>query len=286
MTKEALVIYHNHCNDGAMAAAIFMKYLAPWYHKTEYVGAAYNSGKMPDVSGKEVFLLDFSYDRNTVENMLEYVSNITVVDHHGAALAALNDIKNPRFDMRYSSTSYCGAENTYLMACGNSVPRVVQLIGDRDLWKFEYAQTRAFTAGLDLKEKTPENMAIVLEWGDKEINDCILRGESIIEYKQQLFSAHIRQCTRNMIIGGFSVPVCNANGAFASDLGEAMYDGVFKNCPFVATYYDTKEQRCFSLRSRRGHGMLVDVIAQQYGGNGHPHAAGFKVDREHPLATS
>ena len=286
MAKDALVIYHGHCNDGAMAAAIFMKHLSTWYQTVEYVGAAYNSGKEPDVTDKEVFMLDFSYGVDTVESMLERANNITVVDHHGAAIDALRALKSRKFDMSYSDTSYCGAENTYRMACFTEVPRVVKLIGDRDLWKFEYTHTRAFTAGLDLMEKTPENMATVLDWGDKEIQDCVLRGESILEYKRQLFSAHIRQCTRNMIIGGYSVPVCNANGAFASELSEAMYDGVFKDCPFVGTYYDTAEKRCFSLRSRKGHGMFVDVIAQQYGGNGHPHAAGFKVDREHPLATS
>lgn len=286
MAKEAVVIYHGNCNDGSMAAAVFMKDLAQWYHKVDYVGAAYSSGKLPNVVGKEVFLLDFSYDVDTVEDMLQYASNIVVVDHHGAALTALKGVNDSRFDMQYSDTAYCGAENTYRMIHDKAPPRVVQLIGDRDLWKFEYVQTRAFTAGLDLMEKTPENMAVVLDWSHAEIDNCIVRGESIIEYKQQLFSSHIRQCTRNMTIGGYSVPVCNANGAFASELGEAMYDGIFKNCPFVGTYYDTKEQRCFSLRSRRGQGMFVDVIAQQYGGNGHPHAAGFKVNRDHPLAMS
>jgi len=39
----------------------------------------------------------------------------------------------------------------------------------------------------------------------------------------------------------------------------------------------------FSLRSQEG-GIDVSEIAIKFGGGGHKHAAGFKVDRNHILA--
>lgn len=284
MKRDAVVIYHAHCNDGAMAAAIFMDEVGEWYNDISYVGAGYNIGTVPDVQDKEVYLLDFSYPKDTIVGMLEQAHSVTVVDHHKDALAALEGISDFKFNMGYSSISQCGAENTYRMLNSGETPRVVKLIGDRDMWEFAYSETRAFTAGLALLDITPENMLNVLSWTDAQIDECAAKGSNILEYKQQLYKDHIKQCTRYMVIGGCAVPVCNANGAFASEIGEAMYDGIYRHSSFVATYYDTAEKRCFSLRSRRGSGVFVDGIARQYGGNGHPHAAGFKVPRNHVLA--
>jgi len=99
-----------------------------------------------------------------------------------------------------------------------------------------------------------------------------------------------------MKIGNTYVPVCNLPYTLASDAGHQMCRdlelGIFKNpelkailadATFAATYYDTATARVFSLRSLEG-GADVSKIAQQYGGGGHEHAAGFSVDRDHILA--
>lgn len=55
--------------------------------------------------------------------------------------------------------------------------------------------------------------------------------------------------------------------------------------PFAACYWDTPTHRIFSLRSS-DTGMDVSTIAKQYGGGGHVHAAGFRVNRDSILACS
>jgi nanoRNase/pAp phosphatase (c-di-AMP/oligoRNAs hydrolase) len=51
-----------------------------------------------------------------------------------------------------------------------------------------------------------------------------------------------------------------------------------EGCAFSATYYDISDARVFSLRSSKD-GIDVSKVAVQYGGGGHPHAAGFKVKK-------
>jgi nanoRNase/pAp phosphatase (c-di-AMP/oligoRNAs hydrolase) len=66
---------------------------------------------------------------------------------------------------------------------------------------------------------------------------------------------------------------------YASEAGNIMSESF----PFAGTYYDTALHRVFSLRSRES-GIDVSEIAVRFGGGGHKHAAGFKVDRSHALA--
>jgi hypothetical protein len=110
----------------------------------------------------------------------------------------------------------------------------------------------------------------------------------------------VKAAARYMRIGQRSVPVCNLPYTMASEAGQTlaglcrgfltrdaglagMTEQEAAACAFGATYYDTAEHRCFSLRSLPD-GADVAAIAEQYGGGGHRHAAGFRVFRSHSLA--
>ena len=53
-----------------------------------------------------------------------------------------------------------------------------------------------------------------------------------------------------------------------------------------ASYYDTEDNRVFGLRSSKHNPDAVDVgeFASIFGGGGHKHSSGFKVNRHHFLA--
>ena len=281
--RNAVVVYHAGCTDGAMAGAIFAEAAGSAYPSVAYHTGVYNKTLPPAVNDSDIFLLDFSLSPDQVAGLL--LSNtVTVIDHHKDAVEALKKVQHGNLDMLHSNIEYSGAECTYRALIGGDVPLVVRLIGDRDMWRFEYEITRNFSAGLNLLEKSHVTMQEVLNWGEAKIMETVQNGQTIGLYNAQLYKSHIKQCTRTMQIGGIYVPICNANGAFASELCEVMYDVTHPEAPFVGTYYDTAMHRCFSLRSRKGSPVFVDGIARQYGGNGHPHAAGFKVPRDHILA--
>lgn len=60
------VIYHKNCADGFGAAWCFWR---KYGTKAEYFGGVYNRPP-PDVTGKEVYLVDFSYPIDVVQQML------------------------------------------------------------------------------------------------------------------------------------------------------------------------------------------------------------------------
>lgn len=85
-----------------------------------------------------------------------------------------------------------------------------------------------------------------------------------------------------MTIAGHDVPVASLPYTLTSDAGHMMAQGE----TFAACYWDTAEGRVFSLRSTIESGTDVSAIAALFGGGGHAQASGFKVPRDHELATS
>jgi nanoRNase/pAp phosphatase (c-di-AMP/oligoRNAs hydrolase) len=68
--------------------------------------------------------------------------------------------------------------------------------------------------------------------------------------------------------------VVNAPFFWASDIGHVLAQR--SEAGFAATYMDLPDGRKFSLRSADGEsGANVNLIAKEYGGGGHPGAAGF-----------
>ena len=65
---EKLVIYHAECLDGFTAAWAASLALGRG-PDVEYFPAKRGSSVRPDCAGKEVYILDFSYDRATLKRM-------------------------------------------------------------------------------------------------------------------------------------------------------------------------------------------------------------------------
>ena len=125
-------------------------------------------------------------------------------------------------------------------------------------------------------------LAIVLDdvvYSAPNVNGPIEGGEVIERKYRKDLNSFIKQCTRRANILEWNVPLANMNGIYASDAGNILAE----NEPFAAIYYDTDKHRVFSLGSRE-NGLDVSEIASKFNGGGHKRAAGFKVDRDHPLA--
>jgi oligoribonuclease NrnB/cAMP/cGMP phosphodiesterase (DHH superfamily) len=104
-------------------------------------------------------------------------------------------------------------------------------------------------------------------------------GAAIERKHQKDIAELVKVCRRRMVIGGYDVPVASLPYTMSSDAGHMMSQGE----PFAACYWDTAENRTFSLRAA-DDGMDVSEIAKLYGGGGHAKASGFRVQRSHELA--
>lgn len=278
--KPWLVIYHANCADGFSAAWVFHH-----HHQRGVIGRPYpefHAGRYgyapPDVAGRHVFLVDFSFKRPVVESMLAEAASVTLIDHHATALDDLAGL--PGLAM-YTDLARSGATLAWdFLFPGELRPLLLGHIEDRDLWKFQLAGTREISAAVFSR---PYDMATWDRLMASDPADLVVltaQGEAIERKHRKDLNELVATCRRTLTIDGMAVPAANMPSIFASDAGELLATGE----PFAAVYWDTAEHRQFSLRSRGPDGADVAAIAQRYGGGGHLNAAGFRVTRDHELA--
>ena len=97
-TSVNCVIYHADCTDGFGAAYSAWKLLG---NRAEYHACKHGTPP-PDVKGKNVVILDFSFGNATTKQMIEESNSLLVIDHHKSAMVELHDIANTHFDMTKS----------------------------------------------------------------------------------------------------------------------------------------------------------------------------------------
>lgn len=259
----SMCIYHGNCADGFGAAWVVRKALG----EIDFHAAVYQEPP-PDVTGKDVVMVDFSYKRTVLLEMAEKANSILILDHHKTAVEDLVDLPanvTAKFDMDRS-----GAMLTWgHFFPGEAPPPLLLHIEDRDLWRFALQNTRQIQANVfsfpydfqvwdTLMASAPETLAA--------------EGEAIERKHFKDIRELLSVTTREMVIGGHRVPVANLPYTMSSDAGHDLAKGR----PFAACYWDTPQGRVFSLRSSDA-GADVSEVAKQYGGGGHRNAAGFRV---------
>lgn len=267
-----MCIYHSNCADGFGSAWIVNKAL----QDVEF-HAGVHQDPPPDVTGKDVILVDFSYKRDVLIKMALQANSILILDHHKSAIEDLIDLPSnveTVFDMNRSGAMITW--NYYFP--DQPAPPIIEHIQDRDLWRFKLKGTREIQAAIF---SYPYDFDV---WDDimNMDTDLLFRDGVAIERKHHKDVAELVAVTkRHMIIGGYKVPVANLPYTMSSDAGSLMA----QNEPFAACYWDTLGYRIFSLRSSDA-GLDVSEIANMYGGGGHKHAAGFRVPWGHVLGRS
>ena len=83
-----VVIYHADCTDGFGAAYSAWKLLG---NRAEYYACKHGTPP-PDVTGKTIVILDFSFDNATTKKMIDDAEELLVIDHHKSAMVELHDI--------------------------------------------------------------------------------------------------------------------------------------------------------------------------------------------------
>lgn len=284
--SRPLVIYHGNCADGFSAAWCFWR---KYGTGADYVAGVYQQDP-PDVSGRDVYLVDFSYKAAVVQDMLAHANSVTLIDHHKTAIEDLRQLKE-----REVATNGDGMGDKFGWFCDlnrsgatlawdylfPSEPRPLLLghIEDRDLWRFKLPNTREIQANVFSYEYSFELWDRLMAADHAELLSMTVAGAAIERKHHKDIAELVGECKRRMVIAGCDVPVASLPYTLASDAGHLMAQGE----PFAACYWDTKDGRVFSLRSMDG-GMDVSEIAKQYGGGGHVRASGFKVARDHELA--
>ena len=263
--NRTLCIYHGNCADGFGAAWVVRKAMQG---EADFHAGVYQQ-PMPDVSGHDVVLVDFSYKRPVMEKMIEEALSVTIIDHHKSAAEDLAGLTGRYYEANFDMDK-SGAMMTWeYMFPALKPPQLLRHIEDRDLWRFVLPYTREIQAAVF---SYPYEFDVWDSLMDMSLDTLVSQGKAIERKHHKDIAELLAVTARRMNIGGFNVPVANLPYTFSSDAGHVMGNGE----PFAACYYDVPDGRVFSLRSEDS-GEDVSAIAKLYGGGGHAHAAGFKV---------
>ena len=282
-----LVIYHANCNDGFAAA--WCAWMVFGDKDAEYMSAQY--GDEPptpeEVKDRHVYILDFSYKADQIKEIGKHALSVTILDHHKTARVELQEFifDFPHFlegdELIGIRARFCEFKSGAGLAWEHfhptvKMPNLILYVQDRDLWRFEFNQTKAVHAFLLSRPKDFDKwsyIAYLLEKGNKDTHDILETGQRIAETITRDIKRHANDNSYHAIIAGYVVPIINCPGSWFSEIGEMLSFGE----PFAACYYFNGKKVIVGLRSSKESGIDVEEVAKKFGGGGHKHAAGFTV---------
>jgi oligoribonuclease NrnB/cAMP/cGMP phosphodiesterase (DHH superfamily) len=259
-----LVIYHGGCTDGFGAAFAAWTVLGD---RATYHPAKYREDP-PDVAGKNVLIVDFSYPRDVLLRMRDSARSIIVLDHHKSAMEDLAGLDFTQFDMSCS-----GAMLSWSFFHPHEYPPdLIRYIQDRDLWQWRLHKSKEYSQGLSMVPFTFEDFNACTQ--SSATQRLIQRGEEIVKYidlqvericdhaaPRQLRAAPHLKCR-----------VVNTS-QWISEVGSRLCQDAD-----IAVMWHMDHNRDtwrISLRSRAG--VDSTVVSRAYGGGGHPQASGFSL---------
>jgi oligoribonuclease NrnB/cAMP/cGMP phosphodiesterase (DHH superfamily) len=256
------VIYHAACTDGFGAAYSAWKCLG---NRAEYHACKHGTPP-PDVKGKIVAILDFSYGNAVTKQMIADSENLIIIDHHKSAMVELHDISNARFDMNHS-----GARLAWdFFHPGKEPPKFINYIEDRDLWKWELPYSKEFSASFDMVPFQFEEFEKFED--DSVFDDAVERGSYVLAYSKTVVKKVCEKASRRKL-GDLDVLVVNASH-WISEIGARLSP----DCDVAVIWYYDHEDRMNKVSLRAFHEHVdVSEIAKRWGGGGHKKAAGFAL---------
>lgn len=263
---KTLCIHHGNCADGFAAAWVVRKALGE--DNVEFFAGVYQTPP-PDVAGRDVILVDFSYKRPIMNKMINSAKSVVILDHHLSAMKDLEGLicADIVFDMNRS-----GARITWDYFFPDQPPPPLLLhIEDRDLWRFDLPFTREIQANVF---SYPYDFKVWDTLMGIDVSVLVIEGAAIERKHFKDIAELVKVCRRELRIGGITVPAASLPYTLTSDAGHLM--ATEHPSKVGVCYWDTPTGRVFSLRST-DDGPDVSEIAKQYGGGGHVHAAGFTV---------
>ena len=313
----AIVYYHADCLDGFGAAYGAWRRLGdgalyrPMHHGQPW--------REDEVRNRRVFILDFSFSRDALESMAATAAAVVQLDHHGTARNMWRQELGPAgpglqrhrhpwlplevaFDLDKSGARLAWEH----FHPDQPLPLALQHIEDQDLWRFRLEHTRPFCRALRLlpfdfclwdervrecgtpdspayRQLCVEGAAIDLFMAREAarladsalVMPVQLPGEAIDPLQALRHGLPLMDTEHGhrRLVPGLAI---NASSLFASELGQLL---ARRSGSFGLVWQLGGDGRVkASLRAENR--IDVAVLAEQFGGGGHPNAAGFRMELE------
>lgn len=285
---RVLIIHHGNCPDGFGAAWWLARHLG-----TNDLHPASYDQPPPDVTGRDIWIVDFAYPTDVLTAMAAQASTITILDHHQTAAQWIADLP-ANWDKPASIHGFCdlmelgagpyvacvdqgssgvGLVSTYIRRWRGALPpRFLANIEDRDLWRFNYDDTPAVFAAVTSRPYTVDAWDEMARLPHEAL---VLEGTAVQRFRQKLIDATVDTAFQVDLFGR-TVWCAAAPYAIGSDVAGLL--ALRDPEGFAAYYVPGPELVRFGLRSGPD-GADVAALAGTVGGGGHRHASGFAVGR-------
>ena len=268
---NTLVLYHAGCADGLCAAWVHSRYSGP----AEYKPVQYNEDP-PDVRGRDVIILDFSYKREVMIDLYRAADSLLCLDHHKSAFEELAGLTFCVFDLNKSGARLAW---DHFGPAAEDPPWLVDYVEDRDLWRWALPNSKAVSEAIALYglSKPGPLSSWQVQWNEmfrKGLDHMASVGVVLLKHKGN----HVSAATQANRLGFFKlddriIPVVNTTTAVSEIVGTMARQDPGGLAAGFFIFPDGRVQ--YSLRSTLESGVDCSKIAAAYGGGGHPNAAGF-----------
>jgi oligoribonuclease NrnB/cAMP/cGMP phosphodiesterase (DHH superfamily) len=267
-TSRPLVIYHQNCIDGFTAAWIAWKTL----DNAKLLPAKYGDSVNLDlVTGRDVYIVDFSYSKEDLVGMYDYVRSLKVLDHHKTAQENCEGLEEfCVFDMEKSG---CMLAWEFFQG-PEPVPSWIRCVDDRDLWKFELGATRLVHAFMS---SFPFKLSHWDAFDAMPLNDMVQAGNHIQRSTDNEIQKNMEEA-RYGILQGYAIVALNVPYLHRSETCHEMLAS-FPNAEIAITFFQRADRKWqYDLRARKEDNVDVSEVAKRYLGGGNAKAAGFMTD--------
>ena len=271
MNKEKVICYYHDDMDGMASAAIVKKR----YPQAVLIRCQYGTDIVFEEGYDTCIVVDFSFPKKDMEKLNESHTNFCWIDHHKSAKEDLKDL--------WEWTEVDGIRRLDKAACeltwehfypNEECPKIIQHIGDVDMWKFELENSKEIVEALYLIVSEPEDLIF-----DFDLSELYKTGYILVSAKERRCEAYFKKGGKcrlradpNLDKRAFYDNCYGINAS--SDISDACAYAMEQGYNICVDFFFVNDKWIISLRSKGD--LDVSEIAKNYGGGGHKNASGFE----------
>ena len=133
--KNIVILYHAECSDGFGGAWAAWKKFGS---RAAYIPLYHHNPPPVGLRGKEVYMIDFTYNEPVVKKLLKENNRVTSIDHHESQESATKLTEKYLYAVDHSGSVLAWK----YFHPGKPTPMLLRYIENGDLWKFKIPHAR------------------------------------------------------------------------------------------------------------------------------------------------